>query len=33
VPEALGGTMTAKQALDAAAANYVKAATEKGFIK
>ena len=33
VPEALGGTMTAKQALDAAASNYVKAATEKGFIK
>lgn len=33
VPEALGGTMTPKQALDAAAANYVKAATEKGFIK
>ena len=33
VPEALGGTMTAKQALDAAAANYVKAATEKGYIK
>ncbi|MEZ5637905.1 MAG: extracellular solute-binding protein [Burkholderiaceae bacterium] len=33
VPEALGGTMTARQALDAAAENYVKAATEKGFIK
>lgn len=33
VPEALGGAMTPKQALDAAAANYVKAATEKGFIK
>ncbi|MCZ4312142.1 extracellular solute-binding protein [Comamonadaceae bacterium G21597-S1] len=33
VPEALGGTMTPKQALDAAAENYVKAATEKGFIK
>ena len=33
VPEALGGAMTAQQALDAAAANYVKAATEKGFIK
>jgi len=33
VPEALGGTMTAKQALDTAAANYVKAATEKGYIK
>ena len=33
VPEALGGTMSPKQALDAAAANYVKAATEKGYIK
>ncbi len=33
VPEALGGTMSAKLALDTAAANYVKAATEKGFIK
>lgn len=33
VPEALGGAMTAQQALDAAATNYVKAATEKGFIK
>jgi multiple sugar transport system substrate-binding protein len=33
VPEALGGAMTSQQALDAAAANYVKAATEKGFIK
>ena len=33
VPEALGGTMTAKQALDAAALAYTKAATEKGFIK
>ena len=33
VPEALGGAMNAQQALDAAAANYVKAATEKGFIK
>ncbi len=33
VPEALGGAMTVQQALDAAAANYVKAATEKGFIK
>jgi multiple sugar transport system substrate-binding protein len=33
VPEALGGAMSAQQALDAAAANYVKAATEKGFIK
>ena len=33
VPEALGGAMTPQQALDAAAANYVKAATENGFIK
>jgi multiple sugar transport system substrate-binding protein len=33
VPEALGGAMTPQQALDAAASNYVKAATEKGFIK
>ena len=33
LPEALGGAMTPKQVLDAAAANYVKAATEKGFIK
>ena len=33
VPEALGGTMTAKQALDAAAVAYTKAATEKGYIK
>jgi multiple sugar transport system substrate-binding protein len=33
IPEALGGTMTAKQALDAAALAYTKAATEKGFIK
>ncbi len=33
VPEALGGSMTAKQALDAAALAYTKAATEKGFIK
>lgn len=33
VPEALGGTMTARQALDAAAVAYTKAATEKGFIK
>jgi multiple sugar transport system substrate-binding protein len=33
VPEALAGTMSPKQALDAAAAAYVKAATEKGFIK
>ena len=33
IPEALGGTMSAKAALDAAAASYTKAATEKGFIK
>ncbi len=33
VPEALGGTMAPKQALDAAAAAYAKAAVEKGFIK
>ena len=33
VPEALAGTMTPKQALDAAAVAYTKAATEKGFIK
>ena len=33
VPEALAGTMTPKQALDAAAAAYAKAAAEKGFIK
>ena len=33
VPEAMGGTMTPKQALDAAAVAYTKAATEKGFIK
>ena len=33
IPEALGGTMTARQALDAAAVAYTKAATEKGFIK
>jgi ABC-type glycerol-3-phosphate transport system substrate-binding protein len=33
VPEALGGTMTPKQALDTAAANYVVAAKDKGFIK
>ena len=33
VPEALGGTMTPKQALDAAATAYAKAATEKGYIK
>ncbi len=33
VPEALGGTMSPKQALDAAAAAYAKAAAEKGFIK
>lgn len=33
VPEALGGSMTPKQALDAAAANYVVAAADKGFVK
>ncbi len=33
IPEALGGTMTPKQALDAAAVAYTKAATEKGYIK
>jgi len=33
VPEAMGGTMTPKQALDAAAVAYTKAAMEKGFIK
>jgi multiple sugar transport system substrate-binding protein len=33
IPEALGGGMTPKQALDAAAVAYTKAATEKGFIK
>jgi multiple sugar transport system substrate-binding protein len=33
VPEALAGTMTPRQALDAAAVAYTKAATEKGFIK
>ena len=33
IPEALGGSMTPKQALDAAAVAYTKAATEKGFIK
>ena len=33
IPEALGGTMSPKQALDAAAVAYTKAATEKGFIK
>jgi multiple sugar transport system substrate-binding protein len=33
IPEALGGAMTPKQALDAAALAYTKAATEKGFIK
>lgn len=33
IPEALGGAMTPKQALDAAAANYVVAAKDKGFIK
>ncbi len=33
LPEALAGKMTPKQALDAAAAAYAKAAAEKGFIK
>jgi multiple sugar transport system substrate-binding protein len=33
VPEALGGTQSPKQALDAAATAYAKAAAEKGFIK
>jgi multiple sugar transport system substrate-binding protein len=33
LPEALAGTMSAKQALDTAAAAYTKAAREKGFIK
>ena len=33
LPDALGGSMTPKQALDAAAVAYVKAATDKGFIK
>ena len=33
VPEAMGGTMTPRQALDAAAVAYTKAATEKGFLK
>lgn len=33
LPEALAGTMTPRQALDAAAVAYTKAATEKGFIK
>ncbi len=33
VPEVLSGAMTPKQGLDIAAAAYVKAATEKGFIK
>jgi multiple sugar transport system substrate-binding protein len=33
VPDALAGTMSPKQALDTAAANYVKAATEKGYIR
>ena len=33
LPEALAGKMTPKQALDAAAAAYSKAAAEKGFIK
>ena len=33
LPEVLSGAMAPKQALDAAAAAYVKVATEKGFIK
>ncbi len=33
LPDALGASATAKQVLDAAAAAYVKTATEKGFIK
>ena len=33
IPDVLTGAMPAKSALDAAAAAYVKAATEKGFIK
>ena len=33
IPEALVGTLTPKQALDAVAAAYVKLATEQGFIK
>ena len=33
LPEALAGTMSPKQALDAAAVAYTKAATDKGFIK
>ena len=33
LPEALTGKMSPKEALDAAAAAYTKAATEKGFIK
>lgn len=33
LPEALAGALTSKQALDAAALAYTKAATEKGFIK
>ena len=33
LPEALAGTMTAKQALDTAAVAYAKAAADKGFIK
>jgi hypothetical protein len=33
LPEAMAGTMTPRQALDAAAVAYTKAATEKGFIK
>jgi ABC-type glycerol-3-phosphate transport system substrate-binding protein len=33
IPDVLSGAATPKQALDAAAAAYAKAATEKGFIK
>jgi hypothetical protein len=33
LPEALTGRLTAKAALDIAASNYTRAATEQGFIK
>ena len=33
MPEALSGRLSAKQALDAAASAYAKAAKEKGFIR
>ena len=33
LPEVMSGAMSPKQALDAAAAAYAKAAAEKGFIK